>query len=84
MENKPPVSLEDEGEIGELKMKYSNQLRVICEMFPDWTQEDLVFALQETNGDIESTIERITEGETRFSKRDTRIISSPLMGRRIN
>lgn len=54
--------VEDEGEIGELKKKYSSQLNTIKEMFPDWTQEDLVFALQETDGDIESTIERITEG----------------------
>ncbi|KAI9890924.1 MAG: hypothetical protein M1814_003423 [Vezdaea aestivalis] len=64
-DRKPTSTLavpEDEGEFGELKSKYANQLRVIKEMFPDWTQEDLVFALQETNGDLENTIERITEG----------------------
>ncbi|KAL9130889.1 MAG: hypothetical protein Q9217_001039 [Psora testacea] len=57
-----PTNFEDEGEIGELKSRYSRQLSMIKEMFPDWTDEDIVFALQETNGDLESTIERITEG----------------------
>ncbi|KAL9098808.1 MAG: hypothetical protein Q9163_005596 [Psora crenata] len=55
-------SVQDEGEIGELKSKYLTQLGTIKEMFPDWTDEDIVFALQETEGDLESTIERITEG----------------------
>ena len=52
----------DEGEIGELKRKYSGQLTTLKELFPDWTDEDIVFALQETDGDLDSTIERITEG----------------------
>ena len=59
---KAPTSFEDQGEIGELKSKYSGQLITIKEMFPDWTDEDIVFALQETDGDLESTIERISEG----------------------
>ncbi|KAI9793481.1 MAG: hypothetical protein M1835_007200 [Candelina submexicana] len=53
---------EEEGEIGELKKQYSSKLSTIKEMFPDWTDEDIVFALRETNGDLEDTIERITEG----------------------
>lgn len=31
-------------------------------MFPDWTDEDIVFALQETDGNLEATIDRISEG----------------------
>ena len=53
---------EDEGEIGELKKLYAAKLDVVKEMFPAWTDEDIVFALQETDGDLEATIERITEG----------------------
>ena len=41
---------------------YAPKLSTIKEMFPDWTDEDLVFALQETNGDLEGTIDRISEG----------------------
>ena len=53
---------EDQGELGELKRMYASKLSTIKEMFPDWTDEDLVFALQETNGDLERTIDRISEG----------------------
>ena len=62
-----PISptYEDEGEIGQLKKKYSAKLKTMKEMFPDWTDEDIVFALQETDGDLEGTIERISEGKTK-------------------
>lgn len=48
--------------MGELKKKYSTQLATVKELFPDWTNEDVVYALQENNGDLEGTIEKITEG----------------------
>lgn len=57
-----PLSYEDEGELGQLKKAYSTELGTIKEMFPNWTDEDLVFALQETDGNLEYTIERISEG----------------------
>jgi CUE domain len=60
-ENVPP-SFEDQGEIGELKMRHGSKVATVRELFPDWTDEDAVFALEETNGDLESTIERITNG----------------------
>lgn len=55
-------SYEDEGELGQLKKLYTTKLSTMKEMFPDWTDEDLVFALQETDGNLEHTIERISEG----------------------
>ncbi len=55
-------SLEDEGELGRLKKLHSAKLSTMKEMFPDWTDEDLVFALQETDGNLENTIERISDG----------------------
>lgn len=58
----PSVAYEDESEIGQLKKQYASKLSTVKEMFPDWTDEDIVFALQETDGDLESTIEQITEG----------------------
>lgn len=57
------IPIEDEGELGELKKYYSSKLDTIKEMFPDWTDEDIVFALQETDGDLEGTIDRISEGK---------------------
>ena len=59
----PTPSYEDEGEIGQLKKRYASKLSTIKEMFSDWTEEDIVFALQETDGDLEGTIERISEGK---------------------
>ncbi len=57
-----PTSIEDEGEVGQLKKKYGSKVTTIKEMFPDWTDEDVVFALQETDGDLETTVDRITDG----------------------
>lgn len=58
------LSLEEPGEIGDLKKQYSSQLPLLKDMFPDWTDVDLVFALQETDGDLQTTIEKITEGQS--------------------
>jgi CUE domain len=60
-DNTPPSS-EDQGELGELKMKHGSKVSTVRELFPDWTDEDVIFALEETGGDLESTIERITTG----------------------
>jgi len=53
---------EDEGEMGELRKMYSSSLSTVKEMFPNWTDEDIIYALQETQGDLQATIERISEG----------------------
>jgi hypothetical protein len=53
----------DQGQLGELKKRYSSQLTMLKELFPDWTDVDLVLALEESDGDLSSTIEKITEGE---------------------
>lgn len=61
LENIPPPS-EEQGEIGELKLRHGSKVAMIRELFPDWTDEDVVFALEETGGDLEDTIEKITTG----------------------
>lgn len=52
----------DEGEIGQMKQKYADTLPTLLELFPDWKDEDLLFALEDSNGELEEAIERITEG----------------------
>jgi hypothetical protein len=54
--------LEDQGELGEMKKQYSSELPMLKELFQDWNDIDLLFALQETDGDLNTTIERISEG----------------------
>ena len=48
--------------MGDLKKLYAPKIGPVKEMFPNWTDEDIVTALQETDGDLEATIERISEG----------------------
>ncbi|KAJ5582450.1 Ubiquitin system component Cue [Penicillium sp. DV-2018c] len=52
----------EEGEIGQMKKKYSDDLPTLKEMFPNWSDEDLVFALEDSNGELLEAIERISEG----------------------
>ncbi len=57
------VSIGDDSEVGQLKSQYGSKVSTIKEMFPDWTDEDIVFALQETDGDLEVTVDRISTGK---------------------
>ena len=45
-----------------MKKKYSDTLPMLKELFSDWTDEDLVFALEDADGDLEEAIDRISEG----------------------
>lgn len=61
--------IEDQGELGEMKKKYAPELGMLKDMFPDWTDTDLVFALQETDGDVPNTVDKITQGNvSQFSE----------------
>jgi hypothetical protein len=53
----------DQGELGELKKRYQSQLSTLKELFPDWTDADLVLAIEESDGDLQTTIEKISEGK---------------------
>ena len=53
-------------EVAQLKIKYSSQLKFLKDMFPDWTSEDLVFALQEVDGDVTFATDRIAGGTPRI------------------
>ena len=61
----PSMEQEEEegGDIAELKSKYGGKIATAKEMFPDWSEQDIAFALDETNGDLETTVERISEGK---------------------
>lgn len=56
----------DHGELGELKKRYHSQLPTLKELFPEWTDADLVLAIEESDGDLQTTIEKISEGECRL------------------
>lgn len=49
--------------MSELRKLYGPKTGVIREMFPDWSEVDVLFALQETNGDENEAVTRIAEGK---------------------
>ncbi|KAK0645759.1 hypothetical protein B0T16DRAFT_457752 [Cercophora newfieldiana] len=55
-------TLEDEGEIGQLKKQYGSKVGPIKEIYPDWSDVDILYALQETEGDENLAVARIVEG----------------------
>ncbi|KAF2828614.1 hypothetical protein CC86DRAFT_404516 [Ophiobolus disseminans] len=50
------------GELAELKKRYQGQLSTLKELFPDWSDADLVLAIEDSDGDLERTVEKISEG----------------------
>ncbi|PIA17850.1 hypothetical protein COEREDRAFT_80186 [Coemansia reversa NRRL 1564] len=55
-------SLEDASELKALHSKYSGSVKALKELFPDWTEDDLLSAFKDAEGDLEGTINNITEG----------------------
>ncbi|BFZ65211.1 RNAPII degradation factor [Saitoella coloradoensis] len=58
-----PSNAGDSEELRALKKQYAGSLATLQELFPDWTEDDLVFVLQEAGGDLELAVERISEGK---------------------
>jgi len=56
-------TLDDEGEVGQLNKQYGSKVPAIKEMFPTWSDVDILFALKECDGDAEVTVMRILEGK---------------------
>ncbi|KAI7868111.1 hypothetical protein BDF14DRAFT_1796501 [Spinellus fusiger] len=59
---KGKTSLSDQNDIKKLKSNYGPTLAVLRELFSDWSEEDLLFAIRDADGDLELTIDRISEG----------------------
>ncbi|KAI1323025.1 hypothetical protein F5Y16DRAFT_384951 [Xylariaceae sp. FL0255] len=53
---------DDDGDIALLRKQYGNKLSTIKELFEDWSDADILYALKETDGDVEVTATRIAEG----------------------
>lgn len=51
------------------RQKHGAKLKTIKELFPAWTDEDLLGVLAEANGDLETSITRISEGQLRRPRR---------------
>lgn len=51
-----------QSDLKKLKTKYNSQLSTLKELFTEWTDDDLLFTLQDADGDLELAIDRISEG----------------------
>ncbi|KAJ1819335.1 RNAPII degradation factor [Coemansia sp. RSA 2675] len=58
----PSSSVDEAAEFKILRNKHLSSLRILNEMYPDWTDADLLSAIEEANGDLTTTIDHITEG----------------------
>ena len=53
---------DDTEEVRTLRATYPTQLAMLSELFPTWTDEDLLFVILESNGEVEIAVGRISEG----------------------
>ncbi|KAJ2331368.1 RNAPII degradation factor, partial [Coemansia sp. RSA 2681] len=58
----PPSSADEAAEFKILRSKHLSSLRILNEMYPDWTDADLLSAIEEANGDLTTTIDHISDG----------------------
>ncbi|KAF9331480.1 RNAPII degradation factor [Podila minutissima] len=49
-------------DLRQLRQAHGGSLATLKELFADWTEEDLLYAIQESGGDLELTILRISDG----------------------
>ncbi|KAF9111879.1 hypothetical protein BGX27_004322 [Mortierella sp. AM989] len=49
-------------DLRQLRQQHGGSLVTLKELFADWTEEDLLYAIQDAGGDIELTILRISDG----------------------
>ncbi|XXG98949.1 hypothetical protein Hte_005282 [Hypoxylon texense] len=53
---------DDDGDVSQLRKQYGQKLDTIKELFPNWSDADILYALKETDGDVEVTATRIADG----------------------
>ncbi|KAI0172229.1 hypothetical protein GGR52DRAFT_549510 [Hypoxylon sp. FL1284] len=53
---------DDDGDVSQLRKQYGTKLDTIKELFPNWSDADILYALKETDGDVEVAATRISDG----------------------
>ncbi|KAK8120774.1 Titin-like protein [Apiospora kogelbergensis] len=56
------TSFDDDGDVSQLRKQHGEKLDMVKAVFPDWSDADILYALKETDGDVELTATRISEG----------------------
>jgi hypothetical protein len=50
-----------------LRREHGGSLSTLKELFADWSEEDLLYAIQDAGGDVEAAILRISDGKSFLS-----------------
>lgn len=60
----PPRKNNNKNDIKSLRQLYRSSLPSLTELFPNWSQDDLLFVMDECQGELDLAIIRISEGES--------------------
>lgn len=58
-----PSAFDEDGDIAELRKLYGSKIAPIKDMFQGWSDVDILYALQEADGDENLAVERIAHGK---------------------
>ena len=61
------AAFDDDNDVAQLRELHGEKLGLIKELFADWSDADILYALKETDGDVELTAARIADGKYTFS-----------------
>lgn len=72
-------TLDDQGEIGDLKKLHGSKVSLIKDVVPEWSDVDILYALKETDGNADLTVERIFDGSLHLPPPHSCGIAAPSM-----
>lgn len=55
-------AFDDDDDVAELRKQYGDKIALVQELFTEWSDVDILFALQETDGDVNEASTRIASG----------------------
>ncbi|KAF9367851.1 hypothetical protein BGX21_007023, partial [Mortierella sp. AD011] len=56
-----PGGKDEPEDLRQLRREHGGSLATLKELFPDWTEEDLLYAIQDAGGDVNLATLRISE-----------------------
>ena len=64
-----PSAFDEDADIAELRKLHGSKIAPIKDMFQGWSDVDILYALQEADGDENLAVERIAHGKFEFHPR---------------
>lgn len=75
-----PAAFDEDADVAELRKLYGSKVYPIKDMFQGWSEVDILYALQEADGDENLAVERIAHGMCDFIySPPSRIVASDLI-----